>query len=102
MKHQDEMMALRAFCMGTPGGSVRKIGKSLLADYRWQNVFHEAVWKALSSFPSENPQILRQLLPAKLTRLGFPDVAWEEFFAPHRMSRDDAINLMRRMAAMKV
>ncbi len=101
MKHQDEMMALRAFCMGTPQGSVRKIGKSLLANYRWQNVFHEAMWKVLASFRSENPQILRQLLPTDLTRLGFPDVSWEEFFAPHRMAREDVINLMRRMAAMK-
>ncbi|HUZ47056.1 MAG TPA: hypothetical protein VMW54_10510 [Terriglobia bacterium] len=102
MKHSDEMMALRAFCMGAPQGSIRNVGKSLLANYRWQNVFHEAMWKALLSSPSENPQILRQLLPAKLTRLGFPDVDWEEFFAPHQMSRDDAINLMRRMTATKV
>lgn len=92
-----EIMALRVICLGTPEGSVKEIGKSLLRDYHWSNALHQAIWNALYSLPSENPETLRQLLPARLTRLGFPDVEWEEFFAPHSLSKDEAIALMRRM-----
>jgi len=99
MEQQIELLTLRVLCLGTPQGSVKEIGRSLLRDYRWHNAFHEAVWNALYSLPSENPEVLRQLLPAKLTRLGFPDVEWEEFFAPHSLSQDEAMALMRRMAA---
>ena len=99
MEQQIELMILRALCLGTPQGSVKEIARSLLRDYRWHNPFHEAVWNALYSLPSENPEVLRQLLPAKLTRLGFPDVEWEEFLAPHSLSKNQAIALMRSMAA---
>jgi len=92
-----EIMVLRVLCLGTPQGSVKETGKSLLRDYHWQNALHQVLWNAICAIPSENPEILRQLLPAQLTRLGFPDVEWEELFAPHSISREEAISLMRRM-----
>lgn len=93
-----EITALRVLCLGTPQGSVKEIARSLLAAYCWHNALHQAVWEALTSLTSENPELLRQLLPAKLTCLGFPDVEWGEFFAPHPLSKDKAIALLRCMA----
>lgn len=71
----------------------------LLRSYHWQAQLHQAIFDALSSIPSDDPAILRQLLPAKLTRMGFPDVEWDEFFTPLSLSRDKAIALVRRMVA---
>jgi hypothetical protein len=97
MSEQIEIQVLRVLCLGTPQGSVKEAGKPLLRGYRWHNALHQAVCHALYNLPSENPEVLRQLLPAKLTRLGFPDVEWEKFFAPPSISKDEAIALIRRM-----
>lgn len=71
----------------------------LLRNYRWRVQLHQVIFNALASIPSDGPALLRQLLPAKLTRLGFPDVEWEEFFAPVSLSRDETIALVRRLEA---
>jgi hypothetical protein len=92
-----EIQVLHALCLGTRQGSVKEAGKSLLRDYRWHNALHQALWNSLCAIPSDDPEILRQLLPAQMTRLGFPDVEWEELFAPHSLAKEDAIDMMRRM-----
>lgn len=93
-----EATVLRAVCMGTAQGSVKETAKSLLADYRWRSSLHEALWKALSKSLTEDAQKLKEWLPAELTRLGFPDAAWEDFFIPVAISRQEAISLIRHMA----
>ena len=70
---------------------------SLLRGYRWKSTLHHAIFNAIESIPSDNSEVLRQLLPAKLTRMGFPDVEWEELFAPPSMSGEEAIALARKM-----
>lgn len=89
---------LRTVCMGTAQGSVKEAAKSLLADYQWRSLLHKALWKALSKSPTEDSQKLKEWLPAELTRLGFPDVAWENFFTPAAISKQEAISLIRQMA----
>ena len=97
MDQSIEIQVLRILCLGTLQGPVGEIAKSLLRGYLWRNSLHQALWNALCAIPSENPEILRQLLPAQMTRLGFPDVEWEEIFAPQSVSKEEAIALMRRM-----
>jgi hypothetical protein len=92
-----EELAIRVLCLGTPQGSVKEAVIPLLLNYPWQSPLHRVVFKALAAIPSNDPSILRDLLPAKLTRMGFPDLAWETFFAPHSLSRDEALALVRRM-----
>lgn len=98
MEPRLEITVLRLLCLGTPQGSVRKAGLSLLRNYGWQNALHKALWDAISSLPAANPESLRLLLPAKLTRLGFPDFEWDDFFAPLSTSKAEALDLMRRLA----
>ncbi len=95
-----EKLVLRVLCVGTPQGPVKKALMPLLRNYRWGAQLHQAVFNALAVLPSDDPAILRQLLPARLTRLGFPDVEWEEFFAPHSLSREGSIALARRMVVL--
>jgi hypothetical protein len=92
-----EKLALRLLCAGTSQGIVRGGLIPMLRGYLWQNTLHRAIFNALVSIPSESPELLRQLLPAKLTRMGFPDVEWEELFTPLTMSGEEAVALARKM-----
>ena len=92
-----EKQVLRVLCAGTSQGSVKESLIPLLRSYRWHDQLHEVIFKALAAIPSDDPFILRQLLPSKLTRMGSPDVEWEEFFAPHPLSNEESLALVRRM-----
>jgi hypothetical protein len=94
-----ETLVLRVLCTGTPQGPVKDTLPPLLRGYPWKSTLHQAIFNAIAAFPSDDPEILRQLLPAKLTRMGFPDVEWEEIFSPPSLSRDEAIALVRQMLA---
>lgn len=94
-----ERLVLRVLCLGTSQGSVKEAAVPLLRGYHWRVPLHEVIFNAVVAIPSDDPVVLRQLLPAKLTRMGFPDVEWEEFFAPHSLSLEEALLLVRRMIA---
>ena len=55
--------------------------ESLLASRSWISHDHRAVSEALSGWRAE-PGAIRSELPARLTRLGFPDTSIEEYFTP--------------------
>jgi hypothetical protein len=95
-----ETLLIRALCCGTPQGSVKEEGRRLLRNYHWHDEQCHAVYDALMNLPAQNLEILRELLPSELTRRGFPDVEWEDIFAPHLLSRDEVIGLMRRIDEM--
>ena len=92
-----ERQVLRALCQGTPQGSVREIAKHILKDYRWRGPLNDVLFETLASLETDSPEVLRAQLPAVLTRRGFPDVPWEDFFAPHRLTKEDSEKLMRRL-----
>ena len=94
-----ERLTLRVLCTGTAQGPVKNALVPLLQDYRWQWQLHQVIFKALAAIPADDPATLRQLLPAKLTRMGFPDVEWDEFLAPASLSRDEAIAMVRQVLA---
>jgi hypothetical protein len=92
-----ERRVLQALCQGTRQGSLRAAGKRLLGDYRWHEPLHQVLFELLSGFPSDDVGLLRDELPSRLTRRGFPDVAWEEFFEPHALSKKQAERLVRQL-----
>lgn len=94
-----EKLALRLLCAGTAEGHVGDTLVPLLHDYAWRSTLHRAIFDAIAAAPSSDPELLRQLFPAKLTRMGFPDVDWAELFTPSPISKEKAIALVRRMCA---
>jgi|YelNatPaOPRAMG01_1025707.scaffolds.fasta_scaffold33340_4 hypothetical protein len=95
-----EKTVLHLLCAGAAEGPVKDALVPLLCDYPWQNPLHQAIFNALDAVPGDSPATLRQLLPAKLTRMGFPDVEWEEFFAPPSLSRRESMALVKQMLAV--
>lgn len=94
-----EVFVLRLLCAGTSQGAVRDNLLPLLSSYPWNSTLHRAIFKAIVSIPSDDPTLLRQLLPAKLTRMGFPDVEWEELFVPVSVASEEAIESVRKLLA---
>ena len=52
-----------------------------LRPHRWQDSEHRVVFEALTALPDRDATELREQLPAQATRMGFPDVNWENYFA---------------------
>jgi hypothetical protein len=69
---------------------VRARARQLLADYRWCEPVHQTVFEIVMSFPSASTGALREQLPARLTRRGFPDFDFASLFNAPRGSRADA------------
>lgn len=55
---------------------------SALAHYSWAASDHRVIFEALLRLANISPAALPHQLPAEATRMGFPDVAWDKFFAP--------------------
>lgn len=63
-----------------------------LRAHRWQDPEHRVVFEALTLLPGRDATELREQLPGQATRMGFPDVNWEKYFA---VAQDDpAIELL--------
>ncbi len=92
-----ERQVLQALCQGTPQGSVRATAQHLLQAYRWRNPIHRVVYEVLMTIPTEAPDLIRDQLPSRLTRRGFPDVDWEDIFRPHSLTKDAAERLMQEL-----
>jgi len=94
---QAERQALRALCQGTPQGSVLELAKRFLKDYRWRNPLNAPLFETLAGLKTSSLDVLRAELPALLTRRGFPDLPWEDLFAPHGLTMAEAEELMRHL-----
>jgi hypothetical protein len=51
-----------------------------LALHAWTAPEHRVVFEALRAIRSQDPTARREQLPAQATRMGFPDVDWENYF----------------------
>jgi hypothetical protein len=92
-----ERQVLQALCQDTPDRSLLPTARKLLLKYKWREPIHKVIFECLVSHPSGAPFALRDQLPARMTRKGFPEVDWEEFFRPLTLSREEAKNLMRQL-----
>ena len=75
-----ELIVLRALCQGKLGGAALESVRLMLGSYRWREPLHQALFEIILSIPRHRPEALRDLLPARLTRRGFPDFDFQDFF----------------------
>ncbi len=59
----------------------RATAVSNLFSHSWQDAEHRIVFEALARLPGRDGAELQRQLPAQATRMGFPDVCWEAYFA---------------------
>jgi hypothetical protein len=93
-----ERQVLRVLCGKASEAPVRELARRLLENYRWSDPASQLVFLCVLELNTNDPALLRAELPARLTRRGFPDVAWEEFFPPLSVNRQEAERLIRDLA----
>lgn len=63
------------------GAKSRKQAVLKLLAHRWHDAEHRIVFEAVAKLPGQDAAALRRQLPAQATRMGFPEVHWEAYFA---------------------
>jgi len=95
---ETERRVLKALCQLPREVRARDLARQLLAAYAWREAAHQAVFEIVMSFPSTSTQALREQLPARLTRRGFPDFDFEALFespAPRAKEAQAAMEQLR-------
>jgi hypothetical protein len=100
--HGLERSILCALCGSVdPRASRAALARELDA-HTWQEVDHRVVYQALGRLQRSDPQPLRQQLAVAATRMGFPDVDWDDYFAPSGIADADLPELVRQLVAITV
>jgi SOS response regulatory protein OraA/RecX len=94
-----ERRLLEALCNDGAGKQEREAARRCLADYRWCEPVHQAVFEIIMSFPSTSSQSLREQLPSRLTRRGFPDFDFESLFHQPEFAPDEFERLIRKLGS---
>ncbi|HEV2381753.1 MAG TPA: hypothetical protein VG206_18445 [Terriglobia bacterium] len=93
-----ERRVLAVLCQSGGEGAVRGQARQLLTNYRWSDAAHQAAFEIVMSFPGASCQALRDQLPARLTRRGFPDFDFQALFNVPIPSPSNAEEWMRELA----
>lgn len=75
-----ELALLRAICASSDVRSARGRIVSGLPGYKWHDPDHAIVFDALGRIPDRDKRPLREQLPVVATRMGFPDIDWDNYF----------------------
>jgi len=92
-----ERQMLSALCRAEHGEPLRHLARESLRLYRWREPAHEVIFEVLMALPTASPEIIREQLPARITRRGFPDVSWEQLFQYPAIPISEAEELVRRL-----
>lgn len=88
-----ERRVLGALCMGPLSLDDRSEALRSLADYTWVLPDHRVIYEALRRSRQRNSAALREHISAEITRLGFPDIDVEPFFAPCTLTKAELVGL---------
>jgi hypothetical protein len=94
-----ERDTLRALCIRASENARHETAMRDLSSHVWQDAEHRVVFEAIQRLSSSDPQLLREQLPAQTTRMGFPDVNWENYFIPAGKADGDFDALVRDLLA---
>lgn len=97
-REETERQLLQALCAETADGGLHELARRLLENYCWSEPARQLVFRAVVEMNTRDPEVLRAELPPRLTRQGFPDVDWEEFFQPLSLTRQEVERLIRELA----
>ncbi len=92
-----ERQVLRALYQGSLVG---RAALDALRSYRWSEPLHQVIFDLLVNMPGADPELVREQLPARLTRRGFPDfdLTW---FEPHALTGKEIERLIGRLLGIE-
>jgi hypothetical protein len=83
-----ERALLRELCQPSTTPVLRERILHELASYRWRLEDHRVVFDTLQKSRPSGTSSLHEQLRAHATRMGFPDIDWDAFFAPGEESQE--------------
>lgn len=96
-----ERAVLRALCGDAIAAHARGIILRKLASHQWHEAEHRIVYEALQRVDARDGTEIRERLPAQATRMGFPDVNWELYFAAVARAEGDVVRMVQELLRMK-
>ena len=94
-----ERETLCALCVRASLNAQHPTAMRELSNHIWQDAEHRVVVEAIQRLSSSDPKLLREQLPAQTTRMGFPDVSWENYFSPAPQNEKDFEALVHELLA---
>jgi hypothetical protein len=95
-----ERLVLTSLCVSSGMGGRREPILADLSRHKWRAPEHRVVYEALMRLRNADPGAISAELPAMATRMGFPDVDWDNYFLPVADPAATEIEeLIRRLAA---
>lgn len=91
---ESELYVLRAMCQGARDRRVYDEGMTILANYPFTDQTHQLIYDALRELNTDQPDIIRALLPRRLANKGFPDIDVQDYFKPHNLASEAVISMM--------
>lgn len=89
-----ERRLLQALCSEGAGNQEHEIASRGLAGYVWREPVHQAIFEIVMGFPPASSRVLREQVPARLTRRGFPDFDFESLFDAPGVMPDEVEHLI--------
>jgi len=97
-RREMEWELLRALCSEALDANLKGDLLALLAQYHFTDPIRQAVFDEGNTIGWDRPGVLREVLPARLTRRGFPDVDFEGLLAPPPPTAEEAREWARELA----
>jgi len=102
-----ERRLLQFLCDGAADAQLREEVRGHLRGYAFRSVEHQVLFDCLQGMPMDRSELIRELLPARLVRAGFPDFDLAPFFEssgrspgePHGPRAQEARNLVEQLLA---
>ena len=76
-----EFHLVRLLCQGDTDTELREVILARLRGYAFRSVEHQVLFDCIQAMPPDRAELLRELLPARLVRAGFPDFDLAPFVA---------------------
>jgi hypothetical protein len=95
-----ELTLLRSLCASRHLNAARARITPGLDDYQWHDEDHRIVYEALGKLSDRDKRPLREQLPVIATRMGFPDVDWENYFVTDATITEEEVRKLARKLAM--
>ena len=92
-----ERSLLVQLCGGGSGAQQREEIISRLREYAFRRVEHQVLFDCLRTMPLDRPELVRDLLPARLVLAGFPDFELAPFFEAGEVSEREARKMCREL-----
>jgi hypothetical protein len=79
------------------GAETRERLLSQLKSYTFNKLEHQVLFDCVRPILLNRPELVREQLPARLVRAGFPDFDLDPFLQPCDLSDEDAASLCRKL-----